>query len=165
MVIPATINPRSLSSQNSRLEGMVPRKSLSRLNDAVCELLRDASAKICFKISEESLCELSGIVETEAEVICQRCLEKCHINLSSTFSFVIVDTEKREKHLSKIRDAWVVVGRTGDLHTLLEDELLMALPPVSYHENSACNLELLKFRQKSQNEIHSPFNVLKNFDF
>ena len=60
MVIPATVNPRILSSQNSRIEGMVPRKSLLRLNEAVCKLSRDASAEIYFKISEESgpLCEI-----------------------------------------------------------------------------------------------------------
>tara|TARA_B100000886_G_scaffold243299_1_gene170888 strand:- start:1180 stop:1680 length:501 start_codon:yes stop_codon:yes gene_type:complete len=165
MVIPATVNPRALSSQNSRIEGIIPRKSLLRLNEAVCKLSRDASAEICFKISEESFCELSGIVEIEAEVICQRCLEKCQINLSSTFSFVVVSCEEKEQKLRSTRDVWIVVGRTGDLYSLLEDELLMALPPVSYHKNTACNPELIKHYQQSLNDAHSPFNILKNIDF
>ena len=165
MVIPATVNPRALSSQNSRIEGIIPRKSLLRLNEAVCKLSRDASAEICFKISEESFCELSGIVEIEAEVICQRCLEKCQINLSSTFSFVVVSCEEKEQKLRSTRDVWIVVGRTGDLYSLLEDELLMALPPVSYHKNTACNSELIKHYQQSLNDAHSPFNILKNIDF
>ncbi|MBV31963.1 MAG: hypothetical protein CMK36_00800 [Porticoccaceae bacterium] len=165
MVIPAYVNPRVLSSQNMHVEGIVPRKALSRLNDAVCRLLRDPSATLKFKVSQESFCELNGIVEAEAEVICQRCLEKCQINLSSAFSFVIVGNEQEEQKLSNIRDAWVVGGGSGDLHSLLEDELLMSLPPVSYHKNPACNFEFMKHYRKSSNDMQSPFDVLKNIDF
>ena len=165
MVIPACVNPRALSSQNMCMEGIVPRNALSRLNDAVCGLLRDASATLNFKVSQESFCELNGIVEAKVEVICQRCLEKCQINLSSAFAFVIVDSEQEEQKLRNNRDAWVVAGGSGDLHSLLEDELLMALPPVSYHKNSACNFELMKHYRKSSNDIQSPSGVLKNIDF
>lgn len=81
----------------------------------------------------------------------------------------IVWTEEEACALPKELDPWIVTEDEGDIAQLIEDELLLALPFVIYHDenDTACKTLLngSAFKRKPNNqEINSqesPFEALK----
>jgi uncharacterized protein len=69
------------------------------------------------------------------DVRCERCLGPVKIDLQEDREFLVVGDEATAAKLdSEAEDYDVIAGDTHfDLHALVEDEILMALPPVPMH--------------------------------
>lgn len=100
---------------------------------------------------------------------CQRCLKPLIYPLSSGFRVKVLeelqvngDRELEEDEL----DVVLSVGGKLDLLALVEDELIMSLPLVSYHDDSDCNQILiglqLNSRQKDVSKLFPELELLKN---
>ena len=58
----------------------------------------------------------------------------------------------------------MVEGEQGDLWTLVEDEMILAIPIVSYHDTDACKQLLDAYRQPpatAEKEGDNPFKALE----
>ena len=73
------------------------------------------------------------------KIICQRCLVAMPLCLECDTILCIVWTEDEASTLPKHLDPWVVEEDKGDAIQLVEDELLLALPFVAYHNEDKCN--------------------------
>lgn len=68
-------------------------------------------------------------------MLCQRCLTSVDVPLQieSSFRFV-ADEATAEAMDDQVEEDLLAISREFDLHSLIEDELLMALPVVPYHD-------------------------------
>jgi uncharacterized protein len=75
-------------------------------------------------------------VTTDVERVCQRCLQPVRLSLEVQREFLFVADEDRAAELDADNDAEDVLELTRflDLHALVEDELVLALPLVPRHE-------------------------------
>lgn len=73
--------------------------------------------------------------QLQLSMVCQRCLEPVDIPLSVDRSFRFVATEEQAEAEDELAEEDVLVlNQDLNLHELIEDELLMALPVVPRHE-------------------------------
>ena len=70
------------------------------------------------------------------DVICQRCLDPVSIEIKAAIALQVVWCEYLRANVSPGYEQWIVVDKIADLAVAIEDALLLALPIVSYHEDS-----------------------------
>jgi uncharacterized protein len=139
-------------SEMSRLAGVLA--SDEGAVEAHCEFCRD----------EENRAIVSVKVKAELQVSCQRCLESMPLLVESENRLAIVGDDAMAKQLPANLDPWVVEGEQGDLWALVEDELILAVPAVSYHDTDACKQLLDAYRQPpetTETDGDNPFKVLE----
>jgi len=102
---------------------------------------------------------------TMLPLICQRCLEPADVVVAVDRSFRFVATEAQAEALDEeIEEDVLVLARDFDLHALVEDELLMALPLVPRH--AVCPVQLRMSVQDvdfDAAERPNPFAALAGF--
>ncbi|OYW81267.1 MAG: hypothetical protein B7Z19_00970 [Polynucleobacter sp. 32-46-5] len=103
------------------------------------------------------------------QMICQRCLQDCPVDLSEERQFVMVATEA-------LADAYpiedddlepIVASQHFDLLSLIEDEILLSLPLIPKHPEGACQPHASSFSEGGEaldtpEKPQNPFNILKN---
>lgn len=157
-----------LARQQKKTEGVLELALLPRLEQALRELgVDDAQAlsavSVAYQIQglppryfgDTQLPMLSLAMQTTLPLICQRCFAPLPQALDAQFEFAICD-EPPEALLEDEDVDWLEAGAESGIESLVEDELLMALPIAVMHEEECTPL------QKSSGEKPNPFAVLKN---
>ncbi len=93
---------------------------------------------------------------------CQRCLSHCELGLVTQSSLCVVWDEDSAKELPAGYDP-LVAGDVSDLHALVEEELLLALPAVPMHDLGDCEDISRAFGDSTTDvveEKESPFAAL-----
>src|SRR5690606_1403033 len=70
--------------------------------------------------------------------ICQRCLEQVMLSLDAECDVGFVTSDEAAKNLPRHYEPVIVDEEALDLHALIEDELLLALPAVPMHPLETC---------------------------
>ena len=76
-------------------------------------------------------------VQMTVALECQRCLSQCELELATQSSLCVVWNEDSIKGLPSGYDP-LIAGDVSDLHVLVEEELLLALPAVPMHDVDDC---------------------------
>jgi uncharacterized protein len=81
--------------------------------------------------------------QVELALVCQRCLEPVQVSVTFARDFRFVDTEEQaEREDDESVEDVLVNSARFDLLELVEDELLMAIPPSPKHEKCPQKLKL-----------------------
>lgn len=102
-------------------------------------------------------------VATTMPQICQRCLGPVDVVLQVNREFRFVETEAvAEQQDDECEEDLLVISREFDLATLVEDEVLMALPLVPRHDSCPVNVKMLAVDDdfEAPAEKPNPFAVL-----
>ncbi|WP_461482400.1 YceD family protein [Porticoccus sp.] len=137
--LPRILDPRRLANQGVVLSGQVAIAHCERLLDAVLEVSEPIAVELTFDIADQGRKVVCGEVATTVRVACQRCLAPLTVPVTASIQLGIVWSEDEAKSLSKDLDPWIVDGETADISAMVEDELLLALPFVTYHPSGQCH--------------------------
>lgn len=162
-LIPRHLDPRKMAHQGAVFKGTIPAGALPRLQDAVAAV-RQVAADIQFDVAEEGQRVLHGKLTADVDVECQRCLEPMPMQLSSDFNLAVVWNEAEAKQLPAAYDPWVTGEGEGDLYEILEEELLLSLPVVAFHEGECVNQDLFnsgELPDSKSEQKPNPFQVLQ----
>ena len=150
-------------NRNGYFEGEIDLSELKRLGELIH--LGDAGVKdrkITLKFefvrNEYEIPMLTGQLETSLELECQRCLKALELPIALDFSLMI-DASDEMVNESSVDSLYSDDG-TIDIAEVVEDELILAIPLVAMHENTACNENW----QVSESETvikDNPFAVLQ----
>ena len=158
-ILPQFVDPRQLAKQGATLTGQIDPNLCSRLAEAVIEISEPITASLVFYV-EDSGCKAIHVKSSTTVLVgCHRCLVAMSLPLQCDGIIGIVWTEDEANTLPKKLDSWLV-AEEGDIAELLEDELLLALPFVTYHDESACSVNLgsLSSEKEFSEKIDSPKN-------
>ncbi|BDX21918.1 hypothetical protein TUM22923_12390 [Polynucleobacter sp. TUM22923] len=122
---------------------------------------------------DSAIAERSQVLKLDLKgrihLICQRCLQDCPVNLLERRQFVLVATEEEADAFSMEDDQQesLVASQHFDLLELLEDEILLSLPLIPIHTDSACKAHASSFgdfgeTSSKTEKQENPFNILKN---
>ena len=168
MALPTLIDPRKLANQGIVLEGHFHAKHLPRLAAAVSEIETPLSASVKFSVDEAGAKIASGSLSMTVTAVCQRCLDPVPVALKAEFLAQIIWSEDQLANVPSDREPWVVVDKMTNLNELLEDEILLALPLVNYHEVGKCTGDTFISEDRAGNEevrdeivADNPFNILQ----
>jgi len=138
MALPIHIDPRKLALQGYCLEGEVDVRGLPRLASSVLRICGPVLASVQFELDETKARIAKGSSKASVEVVCQRCLDPVRIDLHADFALQIIRSEEQESRVAKNYEPWIVAERIANLSQVLEDETLLVLPLVNYHELGKC---------------------------
>ncbi|MEE4659337.1 MAG: YceD family protein [Halieaceae bacterium] len=146
------------------MEGRVPLSSLSRLAEALASPEGYANVDCRFSRDEENRSIVDVDVEATVQVTCQRCLQNMPLRLDVQGRVAVVGDDEAAKQLPAALEPWVVGSETASLWHLVEDELMLALPVVAYHDSEDCKRLLDAYRRPPESGNPSgdnPFKVLE----
>ena len=164
MALPTQIDPRKLALQSTLLEGNINAGSLTRLSSAVTDICGPVHASIVFELDESRQPIAKGNISVSVKVICQRCLDPMVLDLKAKFALQVIWTEEQMANVAPSYEPWLVVDKTADLIPVVEDELLLALPIVNYHDLGSCTGDAIQQNEAVRGEeviVDNPFSVLQ----
>ena len=167
MALPTLVDPRKLANQGIVLEGHFEEKHLPRLALAVESIESPLAALIKFEVDQVRAKVVNGTFEIAVMVTCQRCLEPVRVKLVADIAAQIIWSEDQIGKVSGDREPWIVGDKMVDLSAMLEDEVLLALPLVNYHEQGSCTGDTFISQDgpgsnEKDDEVvaDNPFNIL-----
>ena len=132
------IEPLSLATQGRTLSGRLPLASLLRL----APLLRGGDGEVSFELHFDKdpvgAPFVKGSVQAVVTLQCQRCMEDMACPLSARVSLGIVRNREAAAQLSDELDPLLLSEGDVTVESIVEDELILALPIVAMHEVADC---------------------------
>lgn len=135
--LPHTVDFRTLAARQARVVGSVALEKLPRVQAAVCHA--EGPARVSGVFERDPMgrytCDIS--VEMPVAVECQRCLQPFSVHLTARSTLAALWTDAQASDLPPDVDPLVTAEDT-DLWAVVEDELLLVLPPYPLHDDPAC---------------------------
>lgn len=161
-ILPRQGDPRKFAQHGASLEGVIPVSELPRVIEATENSGGEIQVKLEFTISEERKKVVIGNASANLALICQRCLEPVVVPVESNISLAIVWDEEAAKALPERFDPWITGEGTADLYDMIEEELLLSLPAVAYHEEPCLDRKLYSSGKPVEvKKEKNPFQVLE----
>jgi len=137
--LPKVVDPRKLADRGVQLTGVIAVKEMIGLSQVLVDSEAQVMADLIFSRDELRIRTISGSAKATVPVQCQRCLEPVDVKLSANVNLAISYSEEKAQTLPKYYDPIIVEGDDLELLPLIEQELILSLPIVSYHEN--CSIQ------------------------
>ena len=167
--IPDHVDARKIFVQQALIEGDVPLSRLPRFRETLSDDLGQVQVQLQFLMDDEHRRVIEGRLTAQGHVLCQRCLEPTEVRIEEAFSLAMVETEEQMSRLPKRLDPWFCEDTKLALADLIDEQLILAMPIVSYHE-SPCT-EPMSFGETEQtgdkaapgngSEKANPFDILR----
>ena len=163
--LPKQADLRKLTARGATFRSQMGLSRFPRLASAVHEGQGRIEVDLQCGVNEQSVPYIAGAVSCEASVLCQRCLEPVAIRFASDVNLGVVWGEDQARQLPDGMDP-LVVGEDElvDLNEIVEDELLLGLPIVSYHDVAECSgHQQYESADEAAKEVvkENPFKVLE----
>lgn len=163
--LPSTLDVRKAAVRGVSVSGTLKPLELQRFRPLLASDDGAVEAELTFSRDEENRHVIHVAVEADVAVTCQRCLESMSIHLNSENSLAAVWTDEQAAHLPRYLDPLIVADEASSLWELVEDELILAMPPFSYHDTEDCRESIAGFSAPAPEEATlaekpNPFNVL-----
>jgi uncharacterized protein len=133
--LPPYLDVRKLADQGATIEGQTTVASLPRLSEFEDSQDEIVDVALVFaRDKEDGARTISGSVSTKLTFPCQRCLEPVTCDVEASVNLEMIWSEGQERSLPESREAFLVTEEKMPLASILEEELLLALPLVALHE-------------------------------
>jgi len=169
--IPSRVEPYKLAARHERLEGTVALDSLARLAEEAGPQTGQCQVVLEFAVNAQGRREIRGHLQAELSLACRRCLEPMAQVVESHFLLGMVSDEALAGELPSSHEPVLVENEQLDLLTVVEDELILSLPQVVYHDEQKCGVSAQQLVSKADDvdagasSARNPFavlNALKN---
>lgn len=158
------IEPRALATQGRVLEGSVKLATLKRVLPLVRSDAGDVDYTLRFDIDEGGIPCVKGEVRATLMLQCQRCMEDMEYPVKAKVSLGIVPSREAAEQLPGKYEPLLESGDEISVTSIIEDELILALPLVAMHELEECPQAQAVAAQgeedKSAPRRESPFAIL-----
>lgn len=126
-------------AQNSLFSGSIQLAGLDRLGSLV--MSSEGAIKLSFEFltSNYQHPSIKGHIDTELLVECQRCLAPMVYPVNVDFE-LLIDASDEQVQTCQVDTVYTDEGYLN-VFEVVEDELILALPLISMHEDETCNKE------------------------
>ncbi len=157
--LPDRIEPVGLADAGRSFRGELEVSSLPRLAPLLVDQKGKLQVAIEFRLDERRVRTLQGRVEGQIRLTCQRCLKSLEFAVDVAFTLGIVSAEDEIVRLPEGYEPLLVDGEPVLTSTVIEDEILLAVPAVPVHrDDQVCNSG---YRSQQQPVRDNPFSVLE----
>ncbi len=164
--IPSRVEPYKLVARHERLEGYVALDSLVRLAEEAGPQAGQCQVVLEFGVNSQGRREIRGHLQALLSLACRRCLEPMSQTVDSHFLLGMISDEALASELPASHEPVLVEDEQLDLLSVVEDELILSLPQVVYHDEQECGVSAQQLvSQADQDEAEAssaknPFAVL-----
>jgi len=160
------------------LEGSLSFNFCHRLMEQTENTKGEIKCELDFGIDEFSNRYVTGRLETKLILVCQRCMEEFEYPISVDLALAFVSSGYEEEKIKGMYESYFYEDDSQiDLHALIEDEIILALPLIAKHDDSECVIPSEFSNESSpeannnaidepnnaddQTEQSNPFDILK----
>lgn len=140
-----TIEPLALATSGRIIEGRLPISSMTRLLPLLVLDTTDTSPEVEyvleFGIDEGGTPRVTGSVTATLPVMCQRCMGLMELPVSTKTQLGIVSTREAAEQLPERYEPLLLPTDDDEgisVASIVEDELILALPLVAMHNKEDC---------------------------
>lgn len=164
--LPLTVDPFKCAQQRLDYDGIITIKQLKRLGEATEGVNNDAQITLSFDIDAQGLKIFRGNAKVDVSLECQRCWKIFEHHCEVEFIYSPIFNEDQANSLPEAYEPALIDENSEiNLHHLIEDELMVALPQVAMHNEIDCDVDAknMVFGEiPLADERPNPFAVLKN---
>jgi uncharacterized protein len=135
--LPPSLDLARAARQTYGLQGRLPVKSLPRLTAALASDAGEVELKLEVGLDPARRVVVSGRMDAELELQCQRCLEPVKLKVHAEPHLAWVKSDEQVAALPDGYEPLLSADGQVALRELVSDELLLALPLVPKHEDGA----------------------------
>jgi uncharacterized protein len=160
---PERIDAVKMFARMGTIAAELPLARLQRISDQLSGNSGQVAVDLQFGTDEDGRRLLAGTLDTRVQVACQRCLQDMDLDLHCDMSLLVFDTEAELQELPESRDGVVMTEDGLDVVALIEDELMLSLPMIPMHADTACNRVLNALKQGDGTVVKerpNPFAIL-----
>ncbi len=167
--LPEQADPWRLCEQGKCYEGRVALQDLARLTSLLNFTGGEAAFTLAFDRDETRRPRVRGRVCAELQLCCQRCLQSMPLAVDLVFQLSPVTGLEEAERLPEEYEPLMLDEHLLHPMDLVEDELILAIPPAPRHTAADCGVDLTDYRQESAPEAaqqkenpFAPLRVLKH---
>ena len=162
--LPEFIDPLLCAEKRRSFKGDLGLSSLPRLADVLADNAGNVAVTMAFD-KQGRLAVMQGHLGAVLRLTCQNCLEVFDWPVDIDFSLGIVASEDEVNRLPEAYEPLLVGEDKISVKDIVEEELLLALPPFPKHTESNCSISKIRFEAESSSEetrarSDNPFSVL-----
>lgn len=132
-VLPERVDIARLADTRASLSGSLPVARFSRLAPQLAGTAGEVSVALGFE-REDGREVIRGRIEGELALVCQRCLGAVTVAVVADVDLVRVASDADAEQVDGRHEPFVAATREVELATLVEDELILAVPLVPLHD-------------------------------
>ncbi|MEC9481950.1 MAG: YceD family protein [Halomonas sp.] len=164
--LPAQVEPYRLAANAEHLEGTVPLEGMLRLSEEAGHQQGECEVRLDFGVDAQGRRFIEGWLRADVELACRRCLEPMPVTVESRFVLGIVSNDAMAANLPGDYEPVLVENEQLNLLSVVEDELILSLPQVIYHDETECSGSRDQLNSGANDESSvapaaSPFDVLR----
>lgn len=141
-LLPDFADPLRLCALGKAYEGVIPLADLPRLAPLLTSTEGEAAFVLAFGTDADRRPTVEVRVQASLPVQCQRCLDTVFHEVDDQSRLVVVDGPDEADRLEDDVDPLLVGEHRLALRSLLEDELILAIPPAPTHPPEDCKVDL-----------------------
>lgn len=156
------VDPWQDCSKGREYHGAYPLSEFDRLTPLLASLEGEAAFALRFGQDDDRRPVITGRVNAELSLVCQRCLHAMALSVSSEVALSPVSGLEESARLPESLDPLLVADGTVRLRDIVEDELIVAVPVIARHGDSECQLSIepVSDGETQSQRAESPFAVL-----
>lgn len=164
--LPSELDARKAAARCALVSGTLRPADMPRFRALLAGEEGRIRAELAFSRDEEGRSLVRVVIDADVEVTCQRCLQPLNRHVESDSMLAIVWTEEQARQLPRHLEPLVVAAEDADLWSVVEEELMLAMPAFSYHASEACKEILADYSGAAPEEEvpagkkPNPFDVL-----
>ncbi len=169
-LLPDYADPLRLCALGKAYEGAISLADLPRLAPLLTSTEGEAAFVLAFDKDDERRPVVRVKVRAELPVQCQRCLGTVVQHVDEDSVLVVVSGPDEADRLPDDVDPLLVEDEKLALRTLIEDELILAIPPAPVHDPAECTVDLASVNASEeaeqdavQEERPNPFAALADW--
>ena len=168
--LPVEINPFRLVEQRRSLVGSLALSRLPRLQDMLCSsdsggYVGGVKVQMDFDRTETGLPHVSGEIEAQFDLTCQRCLNQLTHSVTIPLNVILVKTDAQAERAPEGFDTYLVEDDRLFMQDFIEDEILLALPISAMHEeHEECEPAKPYIEALPEDEVYLGGNLDKSLD-
>lgn len=162
------VDYRRLATQQGRVEGGL---ELARLGRVAAEMAdadhndRSVAVDLVFSEDAQRRVRVEGRIDATLRLACQRCLRSFDQPMNVAVAGVVVGDDEAAANVPREDEPVLADGDLLDVHGLVADELLLAMPSVARCNAPECVAEFVtdeppREQTKDDEKTHNPFAVL-----
>ena len=154
-LLPDFADPMRLCALGKAYEGVIPLADLSRLAPLLTSTEGEAAFVLAFQMNADHRPTVRVRVRAGLALQCQRCLDTMIHEVDAETRLVVVSGPEEAERLPDDVDPLLVGDDRFALRSLLEDELLLAIPPAPRHRPEDCKVNLDKVNSQPEQLVES----------
>lgn len=136
--VPVYVDTRRVFQQGAEISGFMDLARLPRFRQMLASDKAAIHVQLEFTIGDRGYRVIHGQVQAEVEVACQRCLEPVAIHIDEELALALVKDDAEAAALRADLDPWIGPDIKLQLADLVEEQLMLSMPIVSYHAPGQC---------------------------